>query len=258
VLRGYSAELEFVSIHTPSELTISDAVDENYRMRGLACLERAVRLAAEVNCRRVVFHAFHNVTELGTIKNMVALRDRALQKCVEGIRSLNHLLENLDVVLCMENINACLYLDRLLYPIFTASPHDLLRVIKESGSDHLRLCFDIAHAQNACNFLLQNPRMRAFFGVSKLTVKEFCEMIIDHIDLVHLSDAKGVIARRDADNLPLGMGEIDFRKVLEPILVRKRRPPIVLETNEIDVNNAMNMVKAREFLSRIMAQIGVI
>jgi len=35
VLRKYSDSLEFISVHTPSELTISDAIDEDYRRRSV-------------------------------------------------------------------------------------------------------------------------------------------------------------------------------------------------------------------------------
>lgn len=255
VLRNYSNSLEFTSIHTPSELTISDATDEDYRRRGLSCLEKAIRLAAETDCKRVVFHAFQNVSKIGTINEMISLRDRAFQKCVEGIRSVDHLCEESSVTLCLENINACIYLNQVLYPIFTASPHDLLSVVEEVNSNFLKLCFDVAHAQNTSNFILQNPEMKTLFNVCKLTPKGFCELVIDHIDLIHLSDSKGTIAGKGTDNLPLGKGEIDFRRALEPILVKGLRSPIVLEIDEIDVNNAINMVESREFLSRIIARL---
>ena len=186
---------------------------------------------------------------------MISLRDRAFQKCVEGIRSVDHLCEDLGVTLCLENINACIYLNQVLYPIFTASPHDLLRVVKEVDSNFLKLCFDVAHAQNTCNFILQNPEMKALFNVDKLTPEGFCELVIDHIDLIHLSDSKGTIAGKGTDNLPLGKGEIDFRRMLKLILVKGLRSPIVLEIDEIDVNNAINMVESREFLSRIIAEL---
>lgn len=253
VLRNYSNSLEFISIHTPSELTISDAVDEDHRKRGLSCLEKAIRLAARINCKRVVFHAFQNVSKLGTINEMISLRDRAFQKCVKGIRSLDHLCEDFGVTLCLENINACIYLNQVLYLIFTASPHDLLRVVKEVGSNFLKLCFDVAHAQNACNFILQNPELKALFNVDRLTPEGFYELVIDYVDLIHLSDAKGTIAGKGTDNLPLGKGKIDFRKVLKFILVKGLRHPIVLEIDETDVNDAINMVKSREFLSRMIA-----
>ncbi len=255
VLRNYSNSLEFISIHTPSELTVSDAIDEDQRKRGLSCLEKAIRLAARINCKRVVFHAFQSVSKLGTINEMISLRDRAFQKCVEGVRSLDHLCEDFGVTLCLENINACIYLNQVLYVIFTASPHDLLRVVKEVGSNFLKLCFDVAHAQNACNFILQNPELKALFNVRKLTPEGFCEMVLNHVDLIHLSDAKGAIAGKRTDNLPLGKGEIDFRRVLKSLLVKGLRHPIVLEIDETDVNNAINMVKGREFLSRMIAKL---
>ena len=257
VLNDYSGGLEFVSIHTPSELTIADAIDEAYRKRGLKCLEKTVRLAARINCKRVVFHAFQNVSKLGTIDDMFLLRERAFQKCVEGIRSLGHLCENFGVRLCLENINACIFFNQVLYVVFSASPLDLLSVVREVGSDFLKLCLDVAHAQNVCNFILKNPELKALFNVDELTLERFCEMVIDHVDLIHLSDAKGIIAGKGSDNLPLGEGEIDFRRVLRFLSVKRFRHPVVLEIDEIDVNNAVNMVRSREFLLRMVAGLGL-
>lgn len=255
VLRNYSGDLEFVSIHAPSELTISDAVDEEYRKRGLMCLEKAIRLAARIDCKRVAFHAFQNVSKLGSVNDMISLRDRAFQKCVEGIRSLNHLCENLCVTLCLENINACIYLNQVFYPIFSASPYDLLHVVREINSNFLDLCFDVAHAQNTCNFILQNPKMKELFKVDKLTPEGFYELISNHVGLIHLSDAKGTIASKGTDNLPLGKGEIDFRRVLKQVLLKGLRSPIVLEIDETDVDDAKNMVKSRKILSRIITEL---
>jgi len=255
VLHNYSYSLEFTSIHTPSELTISDTIDEDYRKRGLSCLEKAIKLAARINCKRVVFHAFQSVPKLGTINEMISLRNRAFQKCVEGIQSLHHLCEDLGVTICLENSNTCIYLDQVLYLIFTASPNDMLQVVKAVNSNFLKLCFDVAHAKNTCNFTRQNPEMKALFHVDKLTTEGFCEQVIDHIDLIHLSDAKGTIAGKGTDNVPLGQGEIDFQKMLKLILNKGLRSPTVLEIDETDVNNAINMAKGREFLSRIIAEL---
>jgi len=256
VLRNYSNSLELVSIHAPSELMISDIIDEDCRKRGLLCLEKTIKLAAKIGCKRVVFHAFQHIAKLGTINEMLSLREKASQKCIEGIQSLDHLCEDFDVTLCLENINACIYLNRLLYIIFSASPHDLIRVVKEVDSDFLKLCFDVAHAKNTCNFIFQNPKMQALFGdTDKLTLKGFYETIIDHIDLIHLSDAKSTIASKGTDNLPLGKGQINFRNVLKLILEKGQESPIVLEIDEPNVNNAINMMRGREFLSRIITQL---
>jgi len=255
VLHDYADSLEFTSVHAPSELTISDATDEGYRKRGLSSLEKAITLASGINCERVVFHAFQSVSELGTINEMLSLRDKAFQKCVEGIRALEHLCEDSGVTLCLENANACFRFDQLFYLIFTASPNDLLRVVKEVNSNSLKLCFDVAHAQNACNFIVQNPEVKMLFNVEGLTPEGFCAQIIDYVDLIHFSDAKGTIAGKGTDNLPLGKGEVDFLKVLKVILAKGLRSPVVLEVDEDDINNAMNMVKSSEFLSSIITEL---
>jgi len=43
---------------------------------------------------------------------------------------------------------------------------------------------------------------------------------------------------------------------IDNLLVKGLRHPIVLEIDEADVNNAMNMVRGREFLLRIAAGLG--
>jgi len=255
ILYDYSHSLEFVAIHTPNELTISDAIDEDVRKRGLSCLEKAIKLAARVDCKRVVFHAFQSVSKLGSMSEMIPLRDKALKKCAEGVRSLEPLCEDLDMTLCLENINAHLYLGQVLYCVFTTSPSDLLRVTKEVNSNFLKICFDVAHAHNACNFMAGNPGVKALFGVNKLTLERFFELVADRTDLIHLSDAKGSMAGKESDHLPLGQGEIDFRRVLKSILAKGFEGLLVLETGETDINNAVNMVKGRELLSHIVAEL---
>jgi len=76
------------------------------------------------------------------------------------------------------------------------------------------------------------------------------------VDIIHISDAKGHIAGlKETEHLPLGIGEIDFRGLFEEILRSKFHRPIVLETQETEINNAVNMAAGRKYLEMILADI---
>jgi sugar phosphate isomerase/epimerase len=254
LLQKYSNRLELVSIHTPSKLSISDIIHENRRKRALLYLKKAIMLAVNTNCKRITFHVFQDVLELGEINKMICLRSKATAKCVEAVRSLNSLCNDGATTLCLENVNTCAHRNCVRYRVFGASPNDLLQVIKEANSSFLKLCFDVAHAQNTCDFLIQNPQINKLFNTDKLTPSIFYDLIRDHVDLIHISDTKGVIAGKGTDNLPLGKGEINLKKVLSHILTNKPKCPLVLEIDERDVNNAINMARSKKFLLHIMSK----
>ena len=97
--------------------------------------------------------------------------------------------------------------------------------------------------------------MQALYGVTELSVKDFFKIISNKVDIIHLSDAKGSIAGpKGIEHLPLGEGEIDFKKLLEEIRRVGFNGPIVLETNETDMNNAVNMVAGRKYLSEMLGK----
>lgn len=131
----------------------------------------------------------------------------------------------------------------------------MLRVVEKVNTDFLKLCFDVAHANNFCNFVLQKPEMKALYNVDKLTPEEFYGLISDHVNLIHLSDAKGTIAKKGAEHLPLGKGEVNLNGILKVILAKGSRPPIVLEIDENDINNAKNMAKSKKFLLNKIAEL---
>ncbi len=255
LLNKYSHVLDYVSIHAPSGLTISHATNENHRRIALACLEKLIVLASRIGCKRVVFHGFHHVKKLDSIQEITSLHGKALQNCVRGIKSLDKLCSARGVTLCLENINAYARIGELWYLIFSAAPQDLLQVLEEVNSQTFKLCFDAAHALNFSNFIRENLKMRTFFNVEELSPEDFYKMISKHVEVIHLSDAKGSVGGRGNEHLPLGKGEIDFGRILKAILANDFSGPIVCETDEIDSNNALNMVEGRDYLLKLLADL---
>lgn len=255
LLNKYSDALDYVSIHAPSDLTISHATSENHRRTALACLEKLVMLASRIGCKNVVFHGFHHVKRLNSLQKMTSLRGKALQNCVRGIKSLDKLCSERGITLCLENINAFARIGELWYLIFSSPPQDLLQVLEEVNSQTLKLCFDAAHALNFSNVIHENPMMRTLLKVEELSPEDFYKIVSKHVEVIHLSDARGSVGGKGNEHLPLGKGEIDFRKILKAILASEFSGPIVCETDEIDPSNALNMAEGRDYLLKLLADL---
>jgi len=255
LLKEYSDLLDYVSIHAPSDSTISHVTDQSHRKIALACLEKLIVLASRIGCRRVVFHGFHPITRLDSIREMRSLRDKALQNCAMGVKSLNELCHKSEVTLCLENINACARLDRLYYLVFSASPFDLLDAVEKLDSEAFRLCFDVAHAYHTCNFVHENPKMSKVLRFSELSVEAFYKIIARHVDIIHLTDAKGAVGAKNTEHLPPKKGEINFRRIMKAILKNNFGGPIVLEMDELDFNNALSMARSRDYLLGLLANL---
>lgn len=247
--------MKYVSIHAPSDLTISHVSDDTHRKFAEHCLETMIKIAPQIDCERVVFHGFYHVTDISNTVEVASLRGKAFSKCVESIERLDRVAREFGVKMCLENINMCAQFDRLYYLIFSASPYDLVETADEVNSDFFRFCFDVAHAKNFCNFIHQSQEMRVLHDIPELSIKNFLRIIANKVDITHLSDAKGSVASTKTDNLSLGEGEIDFKELLEELVKNKLDCPIVLETNETNMSNAINMVAARKYVNGILSSL---
>jgi sugar phosphate isomerase/epimerase len=254
-LLKYKDTVKYDSVHAPSNLTVAHVSDDMHRKFAEHCLETLIKMAPKIDCERVVFHGFYHATEISDAVEVASLRKKAFLRCVESVKRLERIARDLGVKMCLENINACIYLDRLYHLIFTASPYDLVEIAEEVSSEFFKFCFDPAHANNFCNFIHRSQEMRALYGVPELSIEEFFRTISDKVHIIHLSDAKGNIAELKTEHLPLGEGEIDFVKLFREIVKARFDGPIVLETQEIDVHNALNMVAGRKYLNEILGKI---
>ncbi|HEY4675318.1 MAG TPA: sugar phosphate isomerase/epimerase family protein [Candidatus Bathyarchaeia archaeon] len=254
-LLSFRNQVKYVSIHAPSYLTVAHIEDEAHRKLAVQCIEKIVQIAPQIECERVVFHGFHYVTDMHNMAEVTAQRRRAFSKCAESIKRLERVAIEFGVKLCLENLNAYMYFDKPSYLIFGASPMDIVRVAKETDSN-VRLCFDAAHFKNFCSFLQKSKRMRELYGVNKPSLKDLFGKISDRVEIVHVSDAKGYVAGlKETEHLPLGMGEIDFEGLFKEICASDFDGPIVLETQELDINNAINMAEGRRCIESILAKI---
>jgi sugar phosphate isomerase/epimerase len=249
----YKGAAKYVSVHAPSNLTIAHVSDDAHQKFAGQCIKNIIKMAPNIDCERVVFHGFYHITELGNAVELASLHDKAFSKCVESVKHLDRLCHEFGVKMCFENINVYVHLDRPYYLIFSASPYDLIEATEEINSDAFKLCFDVAHAQNFCTFIQQCREMQVLYGVRELSVKDFFRIISNKVDIIHLSDTKGSVAGpKGIEHLPLGKGEIDFEGLFKEIYKTNLSVPLVLETDEANVNNAVNMVAGREYLNEML------
>lgn len=212
-----------------------------------------IRVAPKIDCQRVVIHCCYHVAEIKDQNKVTSLRKRAFQKCVESIKRLEKIGHDLEITICLENMNVRLHLDRLYFMIFGSSPNDLLKVAIEVNSPLLSFCFDAAHAYNFCRQMCESQKMRALYDVQALSVPGFFRVIRYNVSIIHFSDAKGSIAGlKESEHLPLQQGEIDFKALVKVILECKFDGPVVLETQEEDIDDARNMVQGRKYLNALI------
>jgi len=244
--------VNYVSLHAPSDLTIAHIND---RRREIAerCVEKVIRVAPKIDCQRVVIHGCYHAAEIGNQTKMTSLRKRTFQKCVESIKRLEKIMDDLGVIICLENMNARLHLDRLYYMIFGSSPNDLVKMAIEVNSSHLSFCFDAAHAYNFCRQVYESRKMRALYDVQALSVPDFFRVIKHNVSIIHFSDAKGSIAGlEESEHLPFQQGEVDFKALVKVIHECKFEGPVVLETQEEDIDDARNMFQGRKYLNALI------
>jgi len=244
--------VKYVSIHAPSDLTVAHVGDDTHRGLAEHCVRELIRAAPLIDCERVVFHGFYYVPEVNSHSSAIALRKAASRKCVDSIKRFDTIAHDLGVTICLENINARVRLDRTYYLIFGASPNDLMETSVNVSSDSFRFCFDAAHAHNFSRVISESQEMQTLYGTEPLSVSDFFRIISDNVSIVHLSDAKGSTAGlKETEHLPLGNGEIGFEALLGAMCESKFAGPIVLETQEEDVNNALNAVQARKYVDEL-------
>jgi len=241
--------VDYVSLHAPSDLTIAH-INDRRREFAERYVEKIIRVAPKIDCQRVVIHGCYHAAEIENLTKVMSLRKRAFQKCVESIKRLEKTGHDLGVTICLENMNARLHLDRLYFMIFGSSPNDLLKVAIEVNSPFLNFCFDAAHAYNFCRQMRESQKMRVLYDGQELSVLGFLKVIRHNVSIIHFSDAKGSIAGlKESEHLPLQQGEIDFKALVEVILECKFDGPVVLETQEEDIGDALNMVQGRKYLN---------
>jgi len=252
ILQEFVGMVKYASVHAPSNLTVAHVGDDTHRKFAEHCIKDLINMAPLIDCERVVFHGFYHTTEISNHSSVVALRKAASRRCIDSIKRLDKTAGDLGVEICLENMNACVRLDRLYYLVFGASPGDLKETSVDVGSDSFRFCFDAAHAHNFSKVISESQEMRALYDAQPLSVSDFFRTISDNVGIIHLSDAKGSIAGlREAEHLPLGDGEVDFKALLGTVFESKFEGPIVLETQEEDMNNALNAVRARRYLDEL-------
>lgn len=111
--------------------------------------------------------------------------EKARMVCVKSLRELAKNGEEHGILIAVENMPE-------VPMVFGRTPEDMLALLDEAGADNLKMTLDIGHANTT--------------GL----VDEFLDKCMDIIVHCHIHDNKG----KHDDHLPLGEGNIDWKKVL--------------------------------------------
>jgi hexulose-6-phosphate isomerase len=108
-------------------------------------------------------------------------------RAVESLKECSKHAEEVDVCLAIENAVVCNFVDR---------PEELLKMVRQVGSDHVKVYLDLANAN-------------AFFPPV-----DYLETLRDSLcTCIHVSDNDGSYPA----HLPIGMGTIDYRKCIDKL-----------------------------------------
>ena len=143
--------------------------------------KECIRLACRLDSDIVVFHP-------GKVPSRFFKREDALSNLIKNCGKIIREAEKQGVYLCIENMVNSLN-------ALCTSPYEINLVLDRIGSSMAKVTFDIAHA-NTTGML---PHI-------------FARRIKKHVKHVHISDNTG-----SNNHLPLGLGNIEFDKVLNEL-----------------------------------------
>ncbi len=168
--------------HLPTFVFTADLTD-SIRHASLDEMLRSIETAHVLHAEKVVLHP-SIISGLGSF-----VVDLVQQYAAESLQTILHKAANLDVTLCLEN----------MFPHYGSffEAHDFSRLLNTHPD--LKITLDIGHAN------INSPRGQRIF--------EFIHTHGKRIGHVHLSDNRGA---RD-DHLPIGAGNINWRKVAQAL-----------------------------------------
>lgn len=185
--------LEYTVHSRFSDINIA-ALMEDLREAFFKILINSLNNAYRLNSKVFVLHAgFHS--PLGYF-----FPDKELKRNIEFIKRLSRKAEELGVVIAVENCIA----DSLVKKI-----EDLERLISEVNSENLKVCLDIGHF-----FIVEGRRLDRIPRLKK------------HLVSMHFHDNDG---KKD-EHLEIGLGKIDWNKVINLLCEINYREYIIIET----------------------------
>lgn len=178
-------------------------------------LEGALSYAAESGCRQLIFHGFAVMDEAGA-------RERLLAE-LELLKRAAPTAESLGIVIAVENTAP-------VYPgpqDLSAVPMSLRGLVRRVGSESVRLCLDLGHAN-------------VIAGLRRTSVADLVEPVLDVTSIFHVHDNLGGRFDRSQDrpeidplkldlHLPPGRGSLPWADV--QFVLRRHSAPLMLEVN---------------------------
>ncbi|MDQ7781592.1 MAG: sugar phosphate isomerase/epimerase family protein [Desulfomonilaceae bacterium] len=203
--------------HLPSFLFIAD-LTKSIRDASVKEMTDSLAVASELGATKVVVHPWY-VSGLGTL-----VSDQAKQYGLEGLAVIVAKAEELGLTLCLEN----------LFPKAgsLSDPDDFEEVLDRFPT--LKITLDVGHAHIG--------RRRNYKSL------EFIERFGRRIDHVHASDNFG----KEDSHLPIGAGNIDFRKIFKALRKTGYDQTVTLEVFSRDKGYLKD---SRDKLSALLARV---
>ena len=148
---------DFVFNH-PDGGIVGAMIDEKDRSLILESFEGIIELAKKIRCKAFISGAGNTVPGLS--------REQAVENMIETLKACAAPAESNGITLILEPFNT-----RVDHPdYFLDDPHTCIRVLKEVGSDSVKMLYDIYHMQimdgNVVAFIRENIRHIGHFHVA--------------------------------------------------------------------------------------------
>ncbi len=188
-----------LSIHAPlSDLNIASLNDGIWE-ESVRQIEESIKRAYEFVEKICVVHP-GSLSPL-SIKNP----EKAFERAVAGLKRICWCADEHGLLIAVENMTN-------IVPLICRQPEELLHIINEVNEDNIGICFDVGHANTTKN-------------MDDFLVDDVMKRVIH----VHASDNHG----DDDRHLPLGSGNIDWKKVFRKLQDNRYGGRIVLEMNSL-------------------------
>ena len=202
--------------HMPTFVSSAD-LTESIRKASVTEIKRSFSVAADLGAEKVVLHP-PMISGMGAY-----VPDKARAYAFEFLSEMVELSQTLGVAICLENM--------MPRNNFGVEPAEFETIFRRFPS--LQLTFDTGHAN-----LGENGKVR---------FQELVKQFGDRIGHVHLSDNRG----RYDEHLPLGSGNIDFKRLANDLKSLKYKGTVTFEVFDDD---RQMLVKSREYWKNLVTK----
>jgi sugar phosphate isomerase/epimerase len=161
--------------------------------RNFEIMERVFKVADYLGAECVVLHG-------DKVQND---HQEAYLNVVDNFKRLSKMADDYCLTILLENVHKQKDVDRI-----GVMPSEVLSVIKAVDAENLKFCFDIGHGNLTANH-------------NGFDILEFVKTLAPYLYHMHLHDNMGipeVVDERFGDqHMPLGMGKIDYQRILQTV-----------------------------------------